>query len=79
MLICDIYTIYIVIVVENKGRNKQFLLNFIAKDLLSLSGAASGKGRTFLYCYGPDISSSATTKKRHKQLSGGSAGGTRTS
>ena len=49
LLIRDIYPAYIVIVVENKGRNKQFLFNFIAKDLLSLSGTASSKGRTFPY------------------------------
>ena len=33
-----------------------------------------GKG-----CYGPNISSSTTTKRRHEQLSSRSAGGTRTS
>ena len=46
-LISDIYTAHIVIVVENEGRNRQFLLNFIAKDLASLSGTAGGKWRTF--------------------------------
>ena len=42
-LISNIYTIYIVIIVENKGRNKQLLLDLIAEDLLSLPGAARSK------------------------------------
>ena len=48
-LIRNIYSVYIVIIVENKGRNRQLLLIFIAKDLLSLSGTTSSKGRTFSY------------------------------
>ena len=48
-LVRNIHAIYIVIVLEYKGRNRQYLLNIIAKDLPSLSGTASGKGRTFLY------------------------------
>jgi hypothetical protein len=31
------------------------------------------------FCYGPYISSSRTTRKRHEQTNGRSAGGTRTS
>jgi hypothetical protein len=48
-LVYNIHAVYIAIVLEYKGRNRQHLLNIIAKDLPSLSGTASGKGRTFLY------------------------------
>ena len=48
-LVRNIYAIYIAIVLEYKGWNRQYLLNIITKDFPSLSGAASGKGRMFLY------------------------------
>jgi hypothetical protein len=46
-LVRNIHAAYIAIVLEYKGRNRQHLLDIIAKDFPSLSGAASGKGRTF--------------------------------